>query len=144
MDFKNVVIVLEKNPHDLKMEYIKINLSKDMPLEQIAKLLVENIKHKDGVKDLEPIRSGAAQINGKPGYQFFVTYKTASGIRMKRMNYILRENDSLYFLAYVAPKRYYFDKYLGIFEKVVANFQLGKSAAIINYKPALSKGGDDY
>jgi len=143
-EFTNVRIIFEKYPHDLKLQHIKKNLSKDMALEKVAELFLKNKPFQPGVNDLKPISNGATQINGQPGYKSIFTYKDNNNLRIKMTFRFFFEKDSIYILSFAAPKRHYYDKFLSDFEKVVAHFQLGKSAAITNFKPDPSKEGDDY
>jgi len=105
MEFRKVIIQIEQCPHDHKLGHIKKNLSKDMPLEQVAKLIKENLRYVPGFNNLETLSSNAAQINGLTGHQHTFTYTNNEGLLLKQTTYILREKDSFYFLSYFDSKK---------------------------------------
>ena len=63
-------------------------------------------------------------VGGKAGFKLVYTWKTSDGLRMKQSDYGLVVGPWLYQLTYQAAARYYFERDLTAFERVVASFRL--------------------
>jgi len=76
------------------------------------------------------VNRGMVNWESKKVYQFTYTFKHESGLSIKGVSYYINDIDFFYVLTYFAPKRYYYDKYLSKFEKLVKTFRKGKSPEI--------------
>jgi len=97
-----------------------------LPLEA-AEVIMDNIASSDSVHGFEIKENKPAKIDGKSGFRAVYTYTTDDGLDMKGVTYGLMLGEWYYGIKYAAPKRYYFDRELKTFERVVA------SAHLINF-----------
>ena len=94
-----------------------------LPLEA-AEVILDNISSGDKVHGLEIKENKPAKIDGRPGFRAVYTYKTNDGLKMKGVIYGLMLGEWYYGINYTAPQRYYFDRDLKTFERVLASVHL--------------------
>ena len=135
-EISQMVFTIERIPKIMATDLSKKDLSKEF-----------EFLHKNGLpsqfNNLNTIGSGPARVGDNPGYQFTYTFNHNLGLTIKGTSYYFHHKDWIYVLTYLAPKRYYFDKYLHKFEKLVKSFHVGKNpgveSSIESYRPPLEE-----
>jgi len=94
-----------------------------LPLEA-AEVILDNIASGEQVHGFEIRENKPAKLGGKPGFRAVFTYKADDGLKMKGVVYGLMVGERYYGMKYAAPQRYYFDRDLNTFERVVASARL--------------------
>lgn len=94
-----------------------------LPLEA-AEVIMDNVASSDNVHGFEIKENKPAKIDGKQGFRAVYSYKTSDGLKKKGVVYGFIHGERFYVLQYSAPQRYYFDRDLKTFERVVGTAHL--------------------
>jgi hypothetical protein len=78
--------------------------------------------------DVRVIENSPMVIGGIPGFRAVYTYKNKDGLKCKSVSCGMLAGEWFYGMIYNAAERYYFDKDVETFEKVVQSFKLIKTA----------------
>jgi hypothetical protein len=97
-----------------------------LPLEA-AEVILDNIASDSSNHGFEIKENKSVKIDGKSGFRAVFTYKTDDGLKMKGVVYGVMLGEWFYGMQYAAPQRYYFERDLVTFERVVASVHLIKS-----------------
>jgi hypothetical protein len=106
----------------------KKKFSKGMLPQEASEVALDNMASNPDFLNLEVIENTPATVNGIPGFKTVYTYKNKDGLRLKSIFYGFIIGDWFYSINYNAAQRYYFDKDLETFKKVVDSFKLIKIA----------------
>jgi hypothetical protein len=117
-------IQILRRPVDKKFPFTKKILSKDMLLQEISEVLMDNIRSNPNISNQQLISDSPAQIGGHPGLKLVYTYQTKGGLTKKGIIYCFMLADWCYELIYEAPERHYFTKHLAVFNRVKDSFRL--------------------
>lgn len=109
---------------DLELKYTKKKLSKGMLPQEVAEVLLDNMASNPAMNNLEIKDNNPTKISGKSAAKIVVLFRNKDGLKLKTMSFRLMMDDWLYTISYTAPLRYYFDRDIKAFEKVVTNFRL--------------------
>jgi len=96
--------------------------------QEAAEVAFDNMASNPDVLNLEVIENTPATVNGIPGFKVVHTYKNKDGLKLKSTYYGFLIGDWFYSLKYNAAQRYYFDKDIKTFEKVLESFKFIKLA----------------
>lgn len=107
-----------------KLNHTKKKFRKGMLPQEAAEVIMDNIASGDKVHDFKIEGNKPAKIDGKPGFRAVYTYKTDDGLKIKGVIYGLMLGEWYYGIKYAAPQRYYFDRDLKTFERVVTSVHL--------------------
>ena len=115
---------------DIKHEFknTKKKLVKGMLPEEVSEIILDNISSDTEVASFEIIESSPAKIGGLSGLKAVFKYNTKGGLKYKSIYYGFMDGEVFYGLRYIAAQRYYFDKDLNVFDKVVNSFHIIKKA----------------
>jgi hypothetical protein len=72
-------------------------------------------------KNFGVLRSGAATLDGEPGFDVLVTFENIEGLRFKQTIRAAVSDNKLLALRFTAPERHYFEKDLPDFESMVSS-----------------------
>jgi hypothetical protein len=120
-------IAIFRTPIDKKLPYTHKMILPDMLPQEVAEVVIDNLKSNPNISNGVIIENDPALISGQAGFKFVYNYRTKGGLDKKGIFYGLLKGDQLYKLVYEAPRRYYFDKDLETFEDTVASFRLVKT-----------------
>ena len=109
------------------MKHTKKKFSKGMLPQEASEVALDNMASNPDFLNLEVIENTPATVNGIPGFKAGYTYKNKDGLRLKSIFYGFIIGDWFYSINYNAAQRYYFDKDLKTFEKVLESFKLIKT-----------------
>ena len=117
------------------LKHTKKKFSKGMLPQEAAEVYLDNIASNSDLLNFEVVENIPATINGIPGFKAVYTYKSKDGLKLKSIHYGFISGDWFYGIDYNAAQRYYFDKDLKTFEKVVESFKLIKTAFRPEWEP---------
>lgn len=120
-------ISIERVPVGAELKYTKKKLTKGMIPQEAAEVILDNLGSSDRVTAFEVRENAPARVAGAPGFKAVVTYKNKNGLRIKSVLYGCLAGDALFAVRYSAPQRYYFDRDVKAFEKVVRTFALERT-----------------
>jgi hypothetical protein len=122
---QNIQIVRLNTEEPLK--HTKKKFSKGMLPQEVAEIILDNIASNQEVLNFELIENSPIRISGVSGFKVVYTYKNMDGLKLKSIYYGFVVENWFYGLNYNAPQRYYFDKDVKTFEKVLESFKLIKT-----------------
>lgn len=117
-------ILVERVPVDAELRHTKKRLARGMLPQEAAEVIIDNYSSDRSNVDFEVKENSPARVAGFPGFRLTFAYRTRDGLRVKVVYYGFVKDDALYGLRYTAPQRYYFDRDLESFEKVLRSFRL--------------------
>ncbi len=109
---------------ELELKYTKKKLTKGMLPQEVAEVLLDNMSSNPAMTNLEVKENRPAKISGKPAAKVIVLYRNKDGLKLKTITFRLLNDEWLYTISYTAPLRYYFDRDVKAFEKIVSHFRL--------------------
>jgi hypothetical protein len=112
---------------DKELPHTKKKILKEMLPQEIAEVLIDNIRSNPDIMNQNFIENVPEQIGGFSGIKLVYTYQTKGGLTKKGVNYCFLFGNWCYEINYEAPERYYFTKDLPAFEQVVESFRLIKA-----------------
>jgi hypothetical protein len=119
-------IQIARKAIDEELSFTKKKFSKGMLPEELAEVIIDNIRSNPNIMNLKITENTPAEIGGYPGFRLAYTYKTKRGLR-KNVIYYGFMIDTWYFdIDYESPARFYFAKYHPAFEKVKDSFRILK------------------
>lgn len=119
-------IVVEKIQADDQLKHTRKRLRKGMLPLEAAEVIQDNIASNPKVHGLEVKENKSVKIDGHSGFRTVFTCKDDNGLKLKGVFYGFMQGDALYGVKYLAAQRYYFDRDLKTFERVVASARLLK------------------
>ena len=114
------------NRHDISkpLAHTKKKILPGMLPQEVAEVALDQFHSNPGYKNLEILENRPATIGGQSGFRAVFTDRSEKGLRSKEVFCGFLLKDQFYFLRYIAPQRYYFDRDLETFENVVRSFRL--------------------
>jgi hypothetical protein len=109
------------------LKHTKKKFSKGMLPQEAAEVYLDNLASDSNILNLEIIENIPVTLSGIPGFKAVYTYKNKDDLKLKSICYGFIVGDWVYGIHYHAAQRYYFDKDLKTFEKVVESFKLIKT-----------------
>jgi hypothetical protein len=113
---------------DEPLKYTKKKFSKTMLPEEAAKVILDNVASNNDISDFGIVENTPLTINGISGFKAIYSYKTKDGLKVKSVYCGFIQDHWLYGINYNAPERYYFEKDIETFERVLKSFKLIKTA----------------
>ncbi len=109
---------------EFELKYTKKKLAKGMLPQEVAEVLLDNMASNPAMSNLEVKENSPAKISGKPAAKIVVLYRNKDGLKLKTISFRLVIDEWLYTVSYTAPIRYYFDRDVKDFEKIVTHFRI--------------------
>lgn len=109
------------------LKHTKKKFSKGMLPQEAAEIILDDIASNPNHLNVEVIENVPVTMSGMPGFKATYTYKNKDDLKLKGRFCGFIVGDWFYGVNYNAPQRYYFDKDLHTFEKVVESFRLIKT-----------------
>lgn len=121
-------IIIFRTPIDQKLPFTQKKISTDMLPQEVAEIVIDNLKSNPNVSNVDLVENDPISINGQPGFKIVYTFQTQEGLANKGVFYGLLTGGMLYKLVYEAPQRYYFEKDRQTFESVMVSFRLAQTS----------------
>jgi hypothetical protein len=118
------IIALERVAAGDKLHYSTMKYRQGMKAEEAAEVMIDNIKGAAKAPRLEILDRRSTEISAAPGMRILYTYEDVSGLHYQGVSVGVMKGGAFYGLHYLAPKRYYFDRDLDVFENVVKSFRI--------------------
>ncbi len=91
--------------------------------QEAAEALLDNMRSDQGLGQFTVVENKPAQVGGKDGFRLVYTYKN-NKLRNQCIYYGMLHDEKFYRISYCATVRYYFEKDVAEFEKIVASFKV--------------------
>jgi len=121
-------IVIERLKATDELPHTKKKLEPSMLPQEAAEVIADNISSDRSITDFTLLENTPTSIANRPGFKLLYQYKNKDGLRLKGICCGFLSGDWFYALRYTAPARYYFDKDVGTFDKVLRSFTFIKTA----------------
>ncbi|OGP71747.1 MAG: hypothetical protein A2W09_05090 [Deltaproteobacteria bacterium RBG_16_50_11] len=108
-------------------KYTKKKFSASMLPHEAGEVILDNIASDQNISDFSLLENTPLKISGVSGFRAVYTFKNKDGLKIKSIYCGFIADKWFYGLNYNAAQRYYFDKDVGTFEKVVGSFRLIKT-----------------
>lgn len=110
------------------LKHTKKKFSKGMLPQEVAEVILDNIASNKDISNFQLIENSPLKISGNSGFKALYTYKNKDGLKIKSIYCGFMAEKWFYGINYNAPERYYFDKDITTFERVLESFKLIKTA----------------
>lgn len=105
------------------LQHTKRKFEAKMMPEEVANVAIADLRSNANLSNLKILENNPAVLSGKPACKLLYSFKTKAGEAKKGSTYALISGQFAYQLLYEANSRY-FDRELGVFEKVVDSFRV--------------------
>lgn len=105
----------------------KKELKRGMLPQEAAEVVVDSFSSEQNYLNLEILENVPAKVGDYEGFRGVWMYGLKDGLKKKNVFYGFFAGDYYYYLRYSAPRRYYYDRDIDAFEKVVRSFKLVKT-----------------
>ncbi len=122
-------ILIQERHIDRPFKHTKKRLDRGMLPQEAAEVILDEIICDQLVLNFQVIENTPARINRYDGFRLIFTYKNKDGLKLKTIYYGFIAGDRFYNIRYNAAKRYYFEKDIETFEKVLNSFKLIEAQA---------------
>jgi hypothetical protein len=95
-----------------------------MSAQELAELVVDDLRAADGLTELEVLENAPATLSGREGFRLLAAYRSADGLRTRFACYGVLDGGRFYRLSYFAAERHYFDRDLPVFDAIARSFRL--------------------
>jgi hypothetical protein len=109
---------------DQELKHTKKKFTRGMLPQEVAEIELDEVRSNPAVMHFALLENVPTEISGQPGFKLVYTYRTQSGLLLKRVHYGLLQDNRVYRILYQAPGQYYFDRDLDTFERVRESVQL--------------------
>lgn len=92
--------------------------------QEAAEVILDEIISDQSLLTFEMIENVPAIIDQHDGFRIVFTYKNRDGLKFKTVYYGFLTNEKFYSIRYSAVMRYYFEKDIETFRKVLESFTL--------------------
>jgi hypothetical protein len=99
-------------------------LHSGMLAQEAAQVIIDEISSDRCVSDFQVVENRPARINGLNGFKLLFTHKNRDGLLFRTQYYGFLSGDRFYAVRYNAAQRYYFDKDIQTFERILSSFQV--------------------
>jgi len=110
------------------LKYTKKKFSKGMLPQEEAEVILDNIASNKEILNFQLLENNPLKICGNPGFRAAYSYKNQDGLKMKSIYCGFIAGQWFYGIIYNAAERYYFDKDINTFERVLESFKLIETA----------------
>jgi hypothetical protein len=119
-------VLIQERPIDKPFGHTRKILRRGMLAHEAAQLIVDEISSDRAVYDFQVIENGPAPIHGRNGFELLFTHKNRDGLSFKTRYCGVIAGDWFYAVRYSAAERYYFDKDVPTFERILGSFEMGE------------------
>ncbi len=96
----------------------------DMPPQEAAEVILDEIKSDDSVLDLKVLETVPAFVSYHDGFRIVFDYKSKEGYKFKTIYYGFVEGQWFYSLRYNAVKKHYTSREIATFQRVLNSFKI--------------------
>jgi hypothetical protein len=117
-------IMVRQRPHKKAFPLLKKPASDKLLPSELAELQIAETKRGGEIEsNLLVLENDPVTIAGREGFRLRLRFVTPKGLPVEQLLYGVCDAKYYYLLGLQAPELYYFDRYRGEFEKMVASFK---------------------
>jgi hypothetical protein len=117
-------VLIQDRPLDRPFRNTKKKFNRRMLPQEAADVIIDEITSDQSVLNFEIIENVPTRIHGHDGFRVVFTYKNRDGLKLKTIYHGFLAGESFYNIRYTAVNRYYFEKDIEAFRKVLESFRL--------------------
>ncbi len=117
-------VLIQDRPIDRPFRNTKKKFNGLMLPQEAADVVMDEITSDQSVLNFEILENAPTRINGHDGFRVVFTYKNRDGLKLKTIYYGFLTGESFYNIRYTAVNRYYYEKDIRAFKKVLESFRL--------------------
>jgi hypothetical protein len=117
-------VLVQSFPIGRPFKHTKKKFNPTMLPEEAAEVILDDIISDRSVLNLAILENTPATIDRQDAFRIVFTYHTKDSAKLKTIYYGLMHGDRFYSIRYNAAARYYFDKDVAAFEKILNGFKL--------------------
>lgn len=117
-------MVVEQVPREELFKATKIKIKKDIIVTELAEYYIAEYKKQNQRVTVTHKETLPATIDNKQGFKVIMEFSNAKGLVFDVITYGLYHQDHFYALYYQAPRLYYFNRDLPVFNAMVDSFTL--------------------
>ncbi len=117
-------ISISRLPVTEKLEHTRKKLRRDMLPQEISEVILDDLRLNTNLLNFQLLENVPTKIDSFPGFKLTYQYEGNNGVLYKTILLGFIRKSLYYQLKYDAAARYYFDRYLPDFEKVVQTFRI--------------------
>ena len=117
-------VLVQDRPINMPFRNTKKRFNRLMLPQEAADVIIDEITSDRSVLNFEIIENAPNRINGHDGFRLVFTYKNSDGVKLKTIYHGFLAGESFYNIRYTAVNRYYFEKDIEAFRKVLGSFRL--------------------
>jgi len=114
-------IVVNRQPHDVKLPHTQRETRADMLPHELAELALAEWKSTDATANLEVLANTPATLGGQPAVRLHIRYQNERGLPIERVMVGMVDAKGRLSLVYEAPAIVYFQRSLPAFEAMVTS-----------------------
>jgi hypothetical protein len=117
-------VLIQDRHVDRPFRHTKKKIKKEMLPQEAAEVILDEIISDQSVLNFEMLENIPAVIDKHDGFRVVFSYKNRDGLKLKTIYYGFLNDGRFYSIRYTAVKRYYFEKDIETFRKVLDSFTL--------------------
>ncbi len=117
-------VLIQDRPIDRPFRNTKKKFNRLMLPQEAADVIIDEITSDQSVLNFVIIENAPTRINGHDGFRVVFTYKNRDGLKLKTIYHGFLAGENFYNIRYTAVNRYYFEKDIEAFRKVLESFRL--------------------
>jgi hypothetical protein len=117
-------VLIQDRPLNRPFRNTKKKLNRHMLPQEAADVIIDEITSDVSVLHFKVIENVPIRIYDRDGFRVAFTYKDREGLKLKTIYYGFLTGERFYNIRYTAVNRYYFEKDIETFNKVVKSFRL--------------------
>lgn len=117
-------IKVHQTPQEKAFEYIDKKISDNILISELANFYVAEIKAANPSIQVTLKETVPHTLDGKEGFKTTLEFRNEEGLIIDVIAYGLLFNKQFYTLVYHAPRLYYFERDLPVFNRVVESFKI--------------------
>lgn len=109
---------------DARFANTRKKFRQDMLPQEAAEVFVDNLASDPDITNFEVLENRPTTVGGQAAFRVLFAYRNKDRLKYKILSYGLIREKTFYAIIYYAPARHYFERDLGVFEKIVKSFRL--------------------
>jgi len=123
-------VLVQERQIDQPFRHTKKRFQRGMLPQEAAEVILDEISSDQSVFNFSVIENIPATINRYEGFRIVFKYRNRDGLEFKTIYYGFIVGGSFYSIRYNAAERYYFEKDLKTFERVLNSFTITGAQAV--------------
>jgi hypothetical protein len=117
-------ILVQSRTLETPFVHTRRRMNRAMLPQEAAEVILDDLTLDRAVGNLHVLENVPARIAHQDGFTILFTYKNGDGLVLKTLYYGFIKGRIFYSIRYTAAERYYFEKELATFKKVLDSFRL--------------------